>query len=90
MADRHQFRAKWHDYNCGLYFITICACEKRHLFGRIVGTRFFASALGEIIEDHIKNIPRHYHNDEILNYFVMTNNINFLIYIDVPYTTQSS
>ena len=23
MADRHQFRAKWHDYNVGIYFVTI-------------------------------------------------------------------
>lgn len=35
MGDRHQFRAKWHDYNGGIYFITICAYEKRHIFGVI-------------------------------------------------------
>lgn len=49
MENRHQFRADWHDYNGGIYFVTICCAEKRHYFGEItfdetVGTRFFASA----------------------------------------------
>lgn len=49
MADRHRFRADWHDYNEGIYFVTICCANKQHLFGKIVydpavGTRFIASA----------------------------------------------
>ena len=97
MADRHQFRAKWHGYNGGIYFITVCSHEKLHTFGRIidestrtVGTRFIASALGEIVEEHIKNIPKHYRNVEILNQVVMPNHIHFVINIEVAYTTQSS
>ncbi len=48
MGDRHQFRAKWHDYNCGVYFVTICSFEKKHSFGRISDNMFYPSELGEI------------------------------------------
>lgn len=81
MADRHQFRAKWHDYNCGLYFITICACEKRHLFGRIVGTRFIASDLGKIVEENIESLPNYYKDVEVINHVVMPNHVHMVIAI---------
>ncbi|MDE6131406.1 MAG: hypothetical protein K2F74_07420, partial [Muribaculaceae bacterium] len=81
MADRHQFRADWHDYNGGIYFVTICCANKCHLFGEIisdtaVGTRFIASALGRIVQEDIQKLPS-YHNDlEILNYVIMPNHIH--------------
>ncbi len=79
MGDRHRFRALWHDYNEGLYFVTVCAYEKRHLYGKIAGTRFFASELGEIIEKHLKNIPQFHQDVEILNYVVMPNHIHMVL-----------
>lgn len=51
MSDRHQFRAKWHNYNGGIYFVTICSAEKRHIFGQIIESQFKPSPLGEIIAD---------------------------------------
>lgn len=118
MSDRHQFRAKWHDYNGGIYFITICAHEKRHIFGRIVfpnvgtrfiaststistsntsntnvGTRFIASELGKIVEDHINNIPEYYQDVELLNHVVMPNHIHMVISIgtqSMPTLCQST
>ena len=30
-------RAPWHDYNSGVYFITICTHNREHFFGEIVG-----------------------------------------------------
>ena len=79
MTDRHQFRAKWHDYNSGVYFVTICTHEKRHTFGQIVHAQFIASDLGKIVEDNIKSIPQHYQDVEILNYVVMPNHIHLVI-----------
>ena len=97
MTDRHQFRAKWHDYNGGIYFITICAHEKRHIFGKIVfpnvGTRFIASELGKIVEDHINNIPEYYQDVELLNHVVMPNHIHMVISIgtqSMPTLCQST
>lgn len=56
MNDRHQFRAQWHDYNKGTYFVTICCADKQHYFGRItsdspVGTRFIASEQRSILSE---------------------------------------
>ena len=30
-------RASWHDYNSGVYFVTICTHNREHFFGEIVG-----------------------------------------------------
>ncbi len=51
MADRYQFRANWHDYNDGIYFVTIYCAKNQHLFGEIipVGTRLIAST--DILRD---------------------------------------
>jgi putative transposase len=32
-------RAEWHDYNGGVYFITICTAGREHYFGRIENDR---------------------------------------------------
>ncbi len=79
MGDRHQFRAKWHDYNGGIYFVTICSCEKKHSFGRILNNTFQPSELGEIIIDHLRNLPTHYSDVELWNSVIMPNHIHLVI-----------
>ena len=93
MNDRHAFRARWHDYNGGIYFVTICTHRRKHLFGRIhtgaaVGTRFIASALGEIAEEAIINIPTHYTDVQVWNHVVMPNHIHMVLSI-VTSTVES-
>ena len=90
MADRHQFRAKWHDYNTGLYFVTICTHEKRHTFGRIVsdnpdGAHFIASRLGDIVNGCIKKIPDIHPDVEVCNYVVMPNHIHMVLSVGAQY-----
>ena len=81
MADRHQFRANWHPYDEGLYFVTICCADKRHLFGKIVGAQFIASTLGNLVKENIEKIPSYYNDVEILNHVVMPNHIHMVISI---------
>ncbi len=81
MADRHQFRANWHPYDEGLYFVTICCADKRHLFGKIVGAQFIASTLGSLVKENIEKIPSYYNDVEILNHVVMPNHIHIVISI---------
>ena len=90
MAERHQFRAKWHDYNAGIYFVTICSHEKRCTFGKIVGTRFFASAIGDVIEENIKRIPQFYQDVEIWNHVVMPNHIHIVISVGTRFIASAS
>lgn len=57
MTDRHRFRAQWHDYNDGIYFVTICSHEKRHVFGHIRNGNY---------HEHIIRDQRAF--DNIMNY----------------------
>ena len=81
MADRHQFRANWHPYDEGLYFVTICCADKRHLFGKIVGAQFIASTLGSLVKENIEQIPSYYNDVEILNHVVMPNHVHMMMSI---------
>ena len=90
MAERHQFRAKWHDYNCGIYFITICAHEKRHLFGRIYNTNFTPTPVGQIIDQCINKIPDIHPYAEVWNYVIMPNHIHMVIAVGAQYIAPTA
>lgn len=78
MTDRHAFRAKWHDYHDGIYFVTICSAGKEHLFGHIHNIEMWLSELGQIIKQSILDLPNH-HNVQVWNYVVMPNHIHIVI-----------
>lgn len=85
MTDRHRFRAQWHDYNDGIYFVTICSHEKRHVFGRICNGEMHFSRLGEIVAQCLESIPIHYPNAEVYNYVVMPNHVHLVIAVRTRY-----
>lgn len=89
-SDRHAFRAAWHDYNCGIYFVTICCHEKRHLFGKISEGSMHLSAIGSIAQDCIKMIPQHNTSAEVWNHIVMPNHIHMVISVQTPETSRPS
>lgn len=90
MSDRHQFRAKWHDYNGGIYFITICAHEKRHIFGRIYNTCFTPSMVGQIIDQCINTIHNIHPHAEVWNYVIMPNHIHMVLSVGAQYIAPTS
>ena len=66
MGDRHQFRAKWHDYECGIYFVTVCTDSHRHYFGKIGSDgNMHLSAIGKIMERHVKELSLHFNFVEV-------------------------
>ncbi len=79
MGDRHQFRAKWHDYNVGIYFVTICTYEKRHLLGCILDNQFFPSKIGDMVKNCILQIPKIHPFAEVWNYVIMPNHIHMIL-----------
>ena len=85
MAERHQFRADWHDYNGGIYFVTICCDEKKHHFGEIRNGRMAYTPLGELIEECIKAIPPHQKDVQVLNHVVMPNHIHMVLTVGAQY-----
>ncbi len=58
-AEKHRrsIRLKYRDYALpGLYFVTLCAHEKRCDFGRIMGARLAPSELGQLAGNWIERI----------------------------------
>lgn len=85
MSDRHQFRAKWHDYEEGIFFVTLCTHCKMYLLGNISGGEMRCSALGDIAEKCIIDIPAHHANVELLNHIVMPNHVHLMISVGARY-----
>ena len=89
---RHAFRAKWHDYGCGIYFITICCHQKAHIMGKITDGEMTYSELGQIADDCIKAIPTHHPDVELWNHVVMPNHIHIVLALHAtpPATTSTT
>lgn len=90
MGDRHRFRADWHDYNGGIYFITICTAGKKHIFGHIADGKMYLSPLGDIVTSCIINIPAHHSGVELYNHIVMPNHIHMVIAITTAAVTTAA
>ena len=79
MSDRHAFRAEWHDYNSGIYFVTICSKDKQHIFGKIKDNIMILSDIGKIVERCILDISNYHINVELWNHVIMPNHIHMVI-----------
>lgn len=90
MADRHQFRAKWHNYNAGIYFVTICTHNKTHIFGRIYNDEMKLNALGTIVSQCIQSIENHNTDVELLNHVIMPNHIHMVLTVGTRYIASAS
>ena len=75
-------RLKNYDYSKpGFYSITICAQNRKHLFGEIVDENIRLSKLGEILEWQWNNLPNHFSGIEMDQFVVMPNHIHGIIHI---------
>lgn len=83
-ANRHQSRADWHDYCDGVYFVTICSADKKHIFGEITDGEMGLSELGLIAADCLHEIPAHHPDAEIISHVVMPNHLHIIIAITRP------
>ena len=81
MGDRHQFRANWHHYQDGVFFITICSYEKEHIFGDIKNSKINLSPIGEIVRSCIADIPLHNKMAEVWNSVIMPNHVHLVLFI---------
>ncbi len=79
MTDRCQFRADWHDYNDGIYFVTICCKDKSHYFGAIENGEMRPSLPGTIIDRQIAALPTHFPGLELLNHVIMPNHVHIIL-----------
>jgi putative transposase len=80
--NRKAMRLKWHDYSKpGAYFVTICAKNRKCLFGDVKGCEVELSAIGMIAEERWKEIPQHYAEVQLDSFRIMPNHIHGIIII---------
>jgi REP element-mobilizing transposase RayT len=77
---RKSTRWEGFDYrNPGSYFITVCAFERRHLFGSVIDSRVELSPLGTIVEKAWAEAPLHRPHLKLGAYVVMPNHFHGML-----------
>ena len=78
-------RLSCHDYNDGVYFITICTKNREHYFGEISNDEMHMSKIGKYAEEGIR-MTEEIHNDVTVPLFqIMPNHIHMIITVETPY-----
>lgn len=79
---RRSIRLKEYDYSQeGLYFITICVKDMRHLFGCIEEGVMLLNDAGELVEREWLKIPNRFENTRLHEYVVMPNHFHSILEI---------
>ena len=81
-------RAMWHDYDGGLYFVTICTKERVHYFSEISENEMHLTEVGQYVVEQIRNVQVHYNYAKIPLWVVMPNHLHAIVIIDgdnIPY-----
>ena len=75
-------RAEWHNYNGGMYFVTICTAGREHYFGEIVDGEMRLSVIGDYTRQCIENIAQHNRYANVPLYVIMPNHLHLIVVID--------
>jgi putative transposase len=82
LPSRRSVRLPEFDYaKVGMYFVTICAFERRCIFGEICGNKTVLSPIGQIISACWIEIPQHFPHAKIETYVVMPNHLHGIVTI---------
>ena len=83
LHDRVSYRAKWHNYNCGMYFVTICTKDREHYFGEITDGEMNLSEIGKCLQEQIVKTPemRADMNMEIPLFVIMPDHVHLIVTI---------
>jgi putative transposase len=68
-------------YRGAPYFVTICAYEQRHVFGRVEGERTVLTPLGCIVDEEWKRTPSIRDGVELDQWIVMPNHVHGIVYV---------
>ena len=78
LPNRKLPRLRGFDYSSQNYYhVTICTCDKKHLFGTIEELNIF----GKIAQQELINIPSHFKGVTIDQFVIMPNHIHAIIII---------
>lgn len=83
-------RAQWHDYNGGLYFVTICTANREHYFGEIRDGIMHLSDIGKYADEQFRNVQNHYPYAENPLFIIMPNHIHCITIINCDYGVNNT
>ncbi len=96
LPKRKPTRLKGYDYSApGLYFLTVCVKNRKHLLGKIVdcggfdSPRMVLSGFGQILDKHIILMNGKYKHIKIDKYVIMPNHFHLILNI-VEYKNGAS
>ena len=79
---RRSIRLQDYDYSQpGAYYVTICALDRKCLFGDVRGGKMALNELGEIVAESWQWLERQYEHVEIDEWVVMPNHLHGIIVI---------
>jgi len=80
--NRHSLRLSEYDYSRqGLYFITICVKNRKHLFGEIKNSKMILNDSGMMITNQWKNLVFRFTNIKLHTFVVMPDHFHGIIQI---------
>lgn len=81
---RRSIRLRGYDYSQGgAYFITICAQDRRHIFGHVENKVMVLNEFGQIAQQEWEKLPERWPHIELGAFQVMPNHIHGIIIIRV-------
>ena len=80
LPKRKFIRWQGYDYtSCGLYFITMVAYHRQHLFGHITDGKMTPSNIGRMVQQCIETLSNRFSEVEIDDWVVMPNHLHLII-----------
>jgi len=77
LPNRQSIRLRGRDYSQdGIYFVTLCTYDRRHLFGEIVEEMMHLNASGEIVRDSWRWLEQQHGHVELGEFVVMPNHFH--------------
>lgn len=84
LPQRKSIRLKNYDYSSvGLYFITICTQNRKHLLGKISDGKMMLNNAGEMVNKIWFKIPQFYPPTKLHEFIIMPNHIHIIIEITI-------
>jgi len=83
-------RAQWHDYNGGVYFITICTAYRNHYLGEIRNAEMLLNEFGQAVHENLLQLTSHYPYETIDVFQIMPNHIHLIVGIDELYANKGN
>ena len=74
-------RLPYQNYEVGCFFVTICAKDMVHYFGRIVDGKMLLTPVGKAADDLIAAMPQRYERVEVIAHVVMPNHVHLMLRI---------